>query len=96
MVERETGGHRASRCRPGFAPGGARWGNWPGSSCFTVVTGALAVGGISGGAFNPAVAVGASMMGMLSWGMLWLYLAADLLGGAAAGVVFRSLNPDDR
>jgi aquaporin Z len=63
---------------------------------FTVLAGTSAVGGVSGGAFNPAVAVGASMMGMLSWGMLWLYLAADLLGGAAAGVVFRLLNPDDR
>ena len=63
---------------------------------FTVLAGASAVGAVSGGAFNPAVAVGASMMGMLSWSMLWLYLAADLLGGAAAGVVFRSLNPGDR
>jgi aquaporin Z len=63
---------------------------------FTVLAGAFAVGDVSGGAFNPAVAVGASMMGMLSWKMLWLYLAADLLGGAAAGVVFRSLNADDQ
>ena len=63
---------------------------------FTVLAGASAVGEVSGAAFNPAVAVGASMLGMLSWSMLWLYLAADLLGGAAAGVVFRSLNQDDR
>jgi aquaporin Z len=63
---------------------------------FTVLAGAFAVGDVSGGAFNPAVAVGASMMGMLSWKMLWLYLAADLLGGAAAGVVFKSLNEDDK
>jgi aquaporin Z len=63
---------------------------------FTVLAGAFAVGDVSGGAFNPAVAVGASMMGMLPWKMLWLYLGADLLGGAAAGVVFMSLNKDDR
>ena len=63
---------------------------------FTVLAGAFAVGDISGGAFNPAVAVGASMMGMLPWNMLWLYLAADLLGGATAGVVFKFLNQDDR
>jgi aquaporin Z len=63
---------------------------------FTVLAGAFAVGDVSGGAFNPAVAVGASMMGMLPWKMLWLYLAADLLGGAVAGVVFRALNQDDR
>jgi aquaporin Z len=63
---------------------------------FTVLAGAFAVGDVSGGAFNPAVAVGASMMGMLPWKMLWLYLAADLLGGVAAGVVFKAINPDDR
>jgi aquaporin Z len=63
---------------------------------FTVLAGAFAVGDVSGGAFNPAVAVGASMMGMLPWKMLWLYLIADLLGGTAAGVVFKSLNPDDQ
>jgi aquaporin Z len=62
---------------------------------FTVLAGAFAVGDVSGGAFNPAVAIGASIMGMLPWNMLWLYLAADLLGGAAAGVVFKSLNQDD-
>jgi aquaporin Z len=63
---------------------------------FTVMAGAFAVGNVSGAAFNPAVAVGASMMGLLPWKMLWLYFAADLLGGAAAGVVFKSLNADDR
>ena len=34
---------------------------------FTVVAGALAVGGISGGAFNPAIAVGASVTGLFEW-----------------------------
>src|SRR4029079_14408910 len=41
---------------------------------FTVLVGACAVGHVSGGAFNPAVAVGAMIMGMLPWGKLWLYL----------------------
>jgi aquaporin Z len=63
---------------------------------FTVLAGAFAVGDVSGGAFNPAVAVGASTMGMLPWSTLWLYLVADLLGGAAAAGVFRGLNPADR
>jgi len=62
----------------------------------TVLAGAFAVGDVSGAAFNPAVAIGASMMGMLPWKMLWLYLVADLLGGAAAGLVFNSINADDR
>src|SRR3954447_21588648 len=34
---------------------------------FTVTAGAFSVGAISGGAFNPAVAVGAMVMGILSW-----------------------------
>jgi len=63
---------------------------------FTVMAGAFAVGDVSGAAFNPAVAVGASMMGLLPWKMLWLYLAADLAGGALAGVVFNWLNEGDR
>jgi len=63
---------------------------------FTVLAGAFAVGDISGGAFNPAVAVGAMVMGMLPWGNLWLYLAAELAGGAAAAMVFRAINPEDR
>ncbi len=63
---------------------------------FTVLAGAFAVGDISGGAFNPAVAVGVSAMGLSSWANLWVYLAAELAGGALAAVVFKMLNPDDR
>lgn len=63
---------------------------------FTVLAGAFAVGDISGGAFNPAVAIGAIVMGAFSPSTLWIYLIADLLGGAAAGLVFKSLNPSDR
>src|SRR5262249_29439750 len=63
---------------------------------FTVVAGAFAVGDISGAAFNPAVAIGAMVMGMLPWGKLWLYLVAELLGGAAAALVFKAMNPEAR
>lgn len=63
---------------------------------FTVMVGAFSVGHISGGAFNPAVALGAAVMGLASWSMLWLFLAANLLGGAAAAAVFRFANPEDR
>jgi aquaporin Z len=62
---------------------------------FTVFTGATAVGRISGGAFNPAVALGASVMGLFSWSNIWIYLLADFAGGAAAALAFRYLNPDD-
>jgi len=63
---------------------------------FTVMSAAFAVGHVSGGAFNPAVAVGAMIMGMLPWAKLWLYLAAQLLAGAVAALVFRWINPEDR
>ncbi|TMR88621.1 porin [Nonomuraea basaltis] len=63
---------------------------------FTVAAGAFAVGGISGGAFNPAVAVGAATMGLFAWSKIWIWLLADLVGGALAGVVFLALNPKER
>ncbi len=63
---------------------------------FTVLTGAFAVGGISGGAFNPAVAVGISVMGLSAWDNLMLYLIANFLGGAVAAFTFKTLNPEDK
>jgi aquaporin Z len=63
---------------------------------FTVVAGAFAVGAISGGAFNPAVSLGAAVMGMFAWPTLWVYLLAQVLAGIAAGVTFLALNPDDK
>jgi aquaporin Z len=62
---------------------------------FTVVAGAAAVGTISGGAFNPAVTLGAAVMSMFAWPTLWIYLVAQVIGGTAAGVTFLALNPDD-
>ena len=59
---------------------------------FTVLTGAIAVGGISGGAFNPAVGLGVFMMGLEKIHQLGVYLVADLAGGAAAALAFKSLN----
>ncbi len=63
---------------------------------FTVLAGAFAVGHVSGGAFNPAVALGATIMGLLPWSNIWVYFAADLAGGAAAAFVFKALNPEDK
>jgi aquaporin Z len=63
---------------------------------FTVVAGAIAVGGISGGAFNPAVALSGAAMGIFAWPTLWVYLLAQVIAGAAAGVAFRALNPNDK
>lgn len=51
---------------------------------FTVMVGAYAVGAVSGGAFNPAVVLGVTVMKLGAWNNLWIYFAANLLGGAAA------------
>ena len=63
---------------------------------FTVLTGAYAVGPISGGAFNPAVAVGITAMGLKRVADIWIYLLAELAGGTVAGILFKILNPTDR
>jgi aquaporin Z len=63
---------------------------------FTVLAGAVSVGGISGGAFNPAVALGAAAIGMFAWSLFWLYLVAHVVAGIVAGLVFRALNPADK
>jgi aquaporin Z len=63
---------------------------------FTVLTGAYAMGGISGAVFNPAVAVGISMMGLSSWPNIWVYLLANFAGGALAAIVFKIVNEPDK
>ncbi|MEG9436031.1 aquaporin [Edaphobacter sp. HDX4] len=62
---------------------------------FTVLIGAFSVGNISGGAFNPAVAVGISILGLSSWSNIWIYLVADFAGAAVAAAAFKALNPDE-
>ena len=59
----------------------------------TVMTGAFAVGDISGGAFNPAVAVGISVLGISSWANIWIYLVADFIAAIIAAFVFNLINP---
>jgi aquaporin Z len=63
---------------------------------FTVLAAAFSAGKISGGAFNPAVAVGVTLMGLSSITDIWIFFVANLAAGAAAAFVFKFLNPDDR
>jgi aquaporin Z len=63
---------------------------------FTVLTGAFAVGSVSGGAFNPAVAVGITMMGLSATANIWIFLVADFAGAAVAAFAFKAINPNDR
>ena len=59
---------------------------------FTVLVGAYAVGGISGGAFNPAVMLGGMIMSIFDWSYIWLYLVATLGGAVVAAGLFRGLD----
>jgi len=61
----------------------------------TVMTGAFAVGGVSGGAFNPAVATGITLMGLSSWSNFWLFLVGEFGGALVAALTFRLVNSDN-
>jgi len=63
---------------------------------FTVVAMAFAVGGISGGAFNPAVAVGITLMNLVKFSQIWIHLVADFAGGIAAALAFKVLSSEDK
>jgi aquaporin Z len=63
---------------------------------FTVMVGAFAVGPISGGAFNPAVATGCLYLGLIPATTYLAYLVAQLGAGALAAYVFKVLNPEDK
>jgi aquaporin Z len=59
---------------------------------FTVLAGAYAVGAISGAAFNPAVALGITIMQLSVWPNLWMFFAANFLGGLCASLVFKEVD----
>lgn len=60
---------------------------------FTIVVAAIAGGPVSGGAFNPAVGIGATVLhatqGGGSWSNLWIPIVGPLLGGAIAAVIWK-------
>jgi aquaporin Z len=61
-----------------------------------VIAGAVSVGAISGGAFNPAVVLGGLAMGTVSASILLPYLVVQAVAGIAAGLVFRAVDPGDK
>ena len=54
------------------------------------------VGSFSGGAFNPAVAVGLCIQKSFCWAQIWIYLVACFGGGTLAAIVFNYINVDDK
>ena len=63
---------------------------------FTVFAMASAFGSISGGAFNPAVAVGATVVEAFALKNIWIYLVACFRGGFLAALVFKFINEEDK
>lgn len=63
---------------------------------FTVFFAGSLLGSLSGGAFNPAVAVGASVVKAFDWSNLWIYLVACFGGAALAALIFKINNRDDK
>ncbi len=62
---------------------------------FTLAVGAFAGGAISGGAYNPAVAIGITVMGLSSPASIWIFLVANFAGGALAATVFKMVAPEE-
>ncbi len=62
----------------------------------TVLAMATVVGQFSGGAFNPAVAIGLSLQQTFCWEQIWIYLLGAFAGAALAGLVFKMNNPGDK
>lgn len=67
---------------------------------FTVLAAAYAGGPISGGAFNPSVSIGPSLVDTLvggghSLGNVWIYIVGPCLGGIVAAMVYKITNPDE-
>ena len=61
----------------------------------TVLVAAFSVGSISGGAFNPAVAVGITVMGLSAVANIWIFLVANFAAAIVAALIFRFINPGE-
>lgn len=69
---------------------------------FTVMAAAFAGGGISGGAFNPAVGTGPILVDTLfgdcpchPMDNLWIYLVGPFTGAIVAAIAYKIINPDE-
>ena len=62
----------------------------------TVLAMAIGLGKFSGGAYNPAVAVGLCIQKSFCWDNILIYVFSTLGGGAVAALVFSLNNPDDK
>merc|ERR1719392_251872 len=63
---------------------------------FVIIAGAYGAGAVSGGCFNPAVALGIDMSSAwLGFGWCLPYIGCELAGAALAAALFKVVRPDD-
>lgn len=62
---------------------------------FTVLAGAYAVGAVSGGAFNPAIALGITILNLSLWSNIWIFIVANLSGAVIAALVVNGSHKSD-
>ena len=65
---------------------------------FTVLSGAISVGGVSGGCFNPAVVMLTFVRAISTESVtehVWIHIVGPLLGGGLAGALFVLLQPSE-
>ena len=63
---------------------------------FTVTVGVIVAGPISGGVFNPAIALALATLGALPLNELTPFVIAQLVGAGVAAGVFLFLNPEEK
>ncbi|HEU4361879.1 MAG TPA: aquaporin [Mycobacterium sp.] len=61
---------------------------------FVVAAGVVAVGGISGASFNPAITFGLMLPGLFSWKFIWVYLVAEVIGAVLAAYAYKATSLD--
>lgn len=59
---------------------------------FTYMAGLYTFGSISGGAFNPAIALGMAMDNQVSWETIWIFPLANFTGGVLAAFLSQYVN----
>merc|ERR1719375_2495233 len=63
---------------------------------FVIIAGAYGAGAISGGCFNPAVALAIDVSSAgLGFGWSLAYVAYEIIGACLASALFRMVRPDD-
>ena len=55
---------------------------------FSMIAGAVVIGAITNGVFDPAVSFEDALLGIFSWPTLWVYLVSQLLSGIATTITF--------